>query len=406
MTTSARIMVAIASNQVLPNFMPAVLRRPDQVILLRSDNDSAIRRHTDRVKEALESAGIPTRILTGMPASDYAAMVRFLSNVKVRLESEWSQAEYELNITGGTKVMALAVVATLGTTPGSSVIYVDTAAGHIEVLQGADRRPQPLDDALELRPLLKLHGFTVESIASENDAWRESVMARESLTKTIAKSAFADSGKAVIRDMIMSAILSPERGADFRLHRSPRGAWEDILKKAKRLGLVEWDGARSLSFTSEAAADYFKGLWLEEYLWLGLRDQPGLQVFCSVKGFWGKDTEQSGLRDRGYNELDILVLKNNRLVVVECKTGEMSKSTTRVTEVLAKLNAMARACGGTMADALLVTFQELKVGDIERAKELNVRVYQGSHIRHSIRNIVGKESVADTQRKDVSPGLY
>lgn len=380
------LMVAIGTHQALPNFITAQQLKPDGVVIVCSDNDKAVVRHTHRVKEALASIGIPTRVISGLPSSGHAAMLAFLQAARDSLQKDYPDARYQLNITGGTKVMALAALQVFAREPETSVVYLDTAAGQLEYLQPEAQAPVPLQGSIPLRPFLKLHGFTVETVASDSPEWRERVELRQSLTNAIAKAAFADQGKSIVSLMnaTSSQFTTPEE--PFLLRTTPRGAWEDILKKSHRLGLVDWDGKRSVRFVSEEAARYFNGLWLEEYIWSKLAGQPGLDVHCSVKGYWGQDGADS--QTRGYNELDIMVLKDNRLHVLECKTGDFSRKTTPVTEVLAKLRQMAEACGGSLSEAMLVSFQEMKTGDITRANEIGVRVFHGQGIRLAPRFIL------------------
>lgn len=380
------LMVAIGTHQALPNFITAQQLKPDAVVIVCSDNDKTVVRHTHRVKEALESIGIPTRVILGMPSSGHADMLAFLQAARASLQKDYPDARYQLNITGGTKVMALAALRVFAREPDTAVVYLDTVAGHLEYLQPETQAPLPLQGSIPLRPFLKLHGFTVESVASDSAEWQARVMQRQSLTTAIAKSAFADNGKFIVSQLNAASSQFTSPVVALPLRTTPRGAWEDILKKSRRLGMVDWDDARSLRFVSEEAARYFNGLWLEEYIWSKLTGQSGLDVHCSVKGYWGQDGADS--QTRGYNELDIMVLKDNRLHVLECKTGELSRKTTPVTEVLAKLRQMAEACGGSLSEAMLVSFQEIKTGDITRANEIGVRVFHGQSIRLAPRFIL------------------
>ena len=381
------IQVAIGTLQPLPNYITASQLKPDVVAMIRTSNDHNVVRHTSRVCEALQSFGIKVHTFPGLPASGYAEIRQFMEGVLHSLYQAHPDARFQLNMTGGTKVMAVAALTVFGSQPDCEVVYLDTHAGQIEYLQPAHRAPLPTSERLDLRPFMKLHGFNVETIASEDPAWCERVTQRSTLTNQIAKTAFAPSGNQTIGIMNRAGIQCGNNLSTFSLSKPARGTLLEILQKSSRIGLIDWDQKLTFRFINEDAASFFAGGWLEEYLWLKLSAHTELNVHCSVKGFWARDENTGSPEGKGYNELDLIVFRGHRFYVIECKTGVLDKTTTQVTEVLAKLAQLAKASGGSLAEALLVSYRPIREGDKARAVEMGVRVYDAENIRLASRFI-------------------
>ena len=84
------------------------------------------------------------------------------------------------------------------------------------------------------------------------------------------------------------------------------------------------------------------------------------------------------------NEIDIGMLKDNRLYIIECKTRRFTgqKNNGEGSEVLYKLDSLRDLIGGLQARAMLVSFNEIKNHDRNRAKELHINLCCYTDIRN------------------------
>ena len=105
----------------------------------------------------------------------------------------------------------------------------------------------------------------------------------------------------------------PEKGDKERI--------KTVLNKFEREGLLQYD-LQQITFTDKAALKYVHGGWLEEHVLSAVKDIKGLQDYALggeiIKlGATASKQKQDGKAD---NELDVIVLMNNNLHIIECKT--------------------------------------------------------------------------------------
>ncbi|MDD2661384.1 MAG: DUF1887 family CARF protein [Methylococcales bacterium] len=70
------------------------------------------------------------------------------------------------------------------------------------------------------------------------------------------------------------------------------------------------------------------------------------------------------------NEIDIGLIKANRLHLIECKTKKFEQSA----DVLYKLDSLRDLMGGLQGRAMLVSFNHLDKSSRARAQELNIKL--------------------------------
>ena len=80
------------------------------------------------------------------------------------------------------------------------------------------------------------------------------------------------------------------------------------------------------------------------------------------------------------NEIDIGVIKANRLHLIECKTQRFKED--KDADVLYKLDSLRDLMGGLQGRAMLVSFNALDKASRARARELNIQLCCQSDLRH------------------------
>ena len=135
-------------------------------------------------------------------------------------------------------------------------------------------------------------------------------------------------------------------------------------------GLCKING-HSLRFTDESARFNANGGWLEMHTYaccLNLKNACGLQDVASNIVI----NRQPAGRAVVKNEIDICLIKANRLHLIECKTQQFKED--KDADVLYRLDSLRDLMAGLQGRALLVSFNHLDKPGLARAKELNIEL--------------------------------
>ncbi|WP_277750360.1 Card1-like endonuclease domain-containing protein [Pseudoalteromonas phenolica] len=73
------------------------------------------------------------------------------------------------------------------------------------------------------------------------------------------------------------------------------------------------------------------------------------------------------------NELDIVIMANNKLHLIECKTKKFDKG--EGNQVIYKLDSLTDLLGGIQARAALISYKGIRTHEQLRAKELEIELF-------------------------------
>jgi hypothetical protein len=149
------------------------------------------------------------------------------------------------------------------------------------------------------------------------------------------------------------------------------------------LGLWRRVDDKTIEFTDEAAARYLSGGWLEEYAALTMLDL-GVD-----RAHWGVgvkirpiDVARAASKDHAakdkdsLNELDLAIVWRNRLLVIECKTGQQLGKESQ--EILNKIEAIRNYAAGSFGTAWLLSARYVSkdAATVQRAKEYRIDIFE------------------------------
>ena len=362
--------ICILSGQVLPNLIPALQERPGSVWVLASD-DMVGQGRDSRLAGLLEKAGIACSFEKGLPSHGYAAIRRFAL--------EWSSrsgVDIEasvLNITGGNKLMTLALVDALGPRV-SRVIYTDTANGQLEVIPRDGHpamAPIALQSVVDVDTALAAQGMTVTESLDLDEGWRDRAAERRDLTKHLGRNAGTLAQFIGALNRVANAALD-DRGEQLAeprqwFSRPPLGEWRQATKRIANAGQVVWDGECGLTFDTVEKARYLAGGWLEEFAWHQVRALRPFDVRAGVRGAWDNTT-------KGSNELDLVVTHGNRLLLVECKTLRLGRNDNDDDRLLYKLDSVGDDVKGIFGDVVLLSARTPSDAVRDRARQHGIHV--------------------------------
>ena len=360
------IQICLVSDQAAANLLPALDPdlRPAEVVLLVTgkmlDRGTAL-------QKVLQEAGVSSR---AVPLSDEHDLERLKNEILSLIDQLDESEEISLNLTGGTKLMALAAQS-IGEQAGWGMFYVDADTDELVWLSEPARR-QPLKQQLRLRHYLAGYGFTSGSKAASLPVMDDvqpllMTLVRQlgSMTKPIGQLNWlaqqAEDKRRTQIQMIGGQLDDP--------------AFEALLRNFDEAGLLRVEN-NTLIFKDDRARDFVKGGWLEHHVF---RTVASLADELAIRD---KAANLEVVDDRGVkNELDIAFLAGNRLHVIECKTARMDRGRdSKANDTLFKLSEIGRRVGGSASRAMLVSYRPLGKSELQLARALRVETVSAAGV--------------------------
>ncbi|MFM2004923.1 MAG: hypothetical protein RLZZ09_578 [Pseudomonadota bacterium] len=359
--------VLLVSHQAAPNLLAALDPglKPAEAVLVVSDK---MRERADALERVLREAGVRTHRQQLPNEHDYPALEAALMDLAAERDGE----AIALNVTGGTKLMALAAQS-IALAAGWKVFYVDADTDEVIWLGRQAGQRQRLTEQLRLRHYLMGYGFTLGASsprplpdAGQEDLIHTLLLQIGSLEKPLGQLNWLAQRAEDRRSL--SITLDAEK-------LQPDPNLEALLRQFQAAGVLTVTGA-AITFPDEARRGFAKGGWLEQHLHrvvsglggtLGLRDlAANLEV-----------TDAGGVT----NELDLAFLARNRLFIVECKTARMDKpNAPKANDTLFKLAEIVRRVGGLGARGLLASYRPLRDSEQRLARALGIELVCGPEL--------------------------
>lgn len=356
----------MVSDQAAPNLLAALdpALRPEEAVLVVSRKMQA---RASALGGVLCEAGVKTSYVALSDEHDFHKLEQELFD---KVASTHEGRSIALNVTGGTKLMALAAQS-IARTAEWSVFYVDIDMDEVIWLSGGRPR-QRLSEHLRLRHYLRGYGFGIE-----DESRRALTEPRHfALLDTLAIQ--AGSLEQPLSQLNWLAQESEDRKT-LKVRLSPqqmdsRGL-ETLLRNFAEAEVLHVSG-ETLTFASEADRAFAKGGWLEQYVYkrlcgtaheLAIRDKAANLVVVDDEGV--------------KNELDVAFMARNRLFVIECKTARMDKpEAPKANDTLFKLSEIRRRVGGLGARGMLVSYRPLRDEEKRLAAALGIELVCGGEL--------------------------
>lgn len=366
--------ICLLSEQPTPNIGPAIDPRlkPDVLVLLVTRQQAERVPHYEAV---LRPRGIKVETAQLEDPFSWEETCQVVEQQIARLGSQGVL----INATGGTKPMSIGAYMA-GFQKSVPVFYVHD--DRIEWLStDGDRHVFPwdvdqLEDRINLKDFLRVHGVQKtgkfdKRILPERKAVAREIIATRGLQRGVryvnwAGSQCRDKGR-LTHDMSIEDQNSEDCQA--------------VLDKFRDAGLIRFKTKNTLEFVDADALRWCTGGWLEDHVAetvQRLGKESDLRIQDSAHGvtvrYFG-DRPGSTAGDAEHNEADVVVLANNQLYLIECKTRYMtSAKRVRATEALYKLATLRRELGGSQARAMFVSYFDLSPADKRRASDLGIQL--------------------------------
>jgi hypothetical protein len=359
--------VCMVSQQATPNFIAALdgRFRPKEVILLVSA-DMAERARW--LEAAFSSLAIATSVRRINDPWNIAATQEEILNVLIECDGK----DVALNVTGGTKPMAIAAQEVFRS-QNRPIFYVHPENNQIVPLF-PHGEPFVIEERMRLPDHLAIHGFR-ELQRDLRDFPERYHMLCEEWIKEVER--FAQPLRTI-------NFLAQQAKGSLRVElRSPEKMQHalELIEKLDSYGIANLH-AKELVFPDESARFFTNGGWLELHAARVIKDLAGGRHIQDMAR--SLKVESDG---RVINEIDVAVLAANRLYLVECKTKYLAaQDAASGTEMLYKLDSLT-ALGGLNTRGAIISFQQLNAYDRQRAKDLRIKVIEGGQLRNLDRHL-------------------
>jgi hypothetical protein len=365
------IHLILISAQSIPNITPILDERfrPDQVIMLLSES---MKTKADHLELVYKPRGIK---VSRWPIEDAWDIVHIRERV-TELLAEFKDFDIVLNATCGTKLMSIAAYEVFRVA-GKPIFYIHPNKDHLIWMYPQDLPSVDLRDKIKLKEYFLSYGATQVKENYKDDVssgMRKLTQEIINNIKLYAPELSTLNRYARKRNTLRSETIATKQSDAF---------WQ-LVALFQQAGLLESRNVQ-LIFKDEASRFLVNGGWLEMYAYaccLNLQERLGIQdIACGVSVHRLTKGRSSS------NELDIALLKDNRLYLLECKTGNIEKNS-KGAETLYKLDSIKGSLAGIQAKSMLVSFNPIKADNLGRAKEYNIEICCSEDLKFLEKRIV------------------
>jgi hypothetical protein len=363
------IHILLVSAQAAPNLLPAFDPeiKPKEVILLVTGK-------MESRASALEAVFREASVKVSRVALDDEHDFSSLEEVLLGLAASRDGEDIALNVTGGTKLMALAAQS-VAQAAKWRVFYVDIDTDEV-IWLGKETQRKKLAGSLRLPHYLKGYEFQLEKGIERPQANRNH---HELLQTLIRQVASLEAPLGTLNFLAQEAGYKNTLSIALTPEQHDSRSLEALLRHFESAGVLSSESG-TIRFASEQDRAFANGGWLEHH------------VYQTVSGLHG----QLALRDKAANlvvvdgdgvknELDIAFIARNRLFVIECKTARMDnaragKDSNKANDTLFKLSEICRRVGGLGTRGMLASYRQLADAEKKLAHALGIDVIAGGEL--------------------------
>lgn len=358
-----KTLISLISAQTLPNILFAREQGAfDRYILVSTEQMKA---------KGRDQVLIDTLNLTN--AETIWVISDSLEDIQQKLATlEYADDEaFTVNLTGGTKMMAIGVY-NFFIRRNSRMYYM--AIGKNTVVQvhpEVSKKEQPLNYRTSLKEYLDAYQVQVEaqSWQNKNTLFQPSLLTQKCYQSNNRSGRFR-AGWKPLRDREIQRALK-----NIGYIPLASSGFERIKENLERLDYTTQVPGQ----LSQQESEYFSGQWLEEYMYFLLKEK--LSLSDDNIGLNIKINEDGSRRLQAGNEFDILFVKDNRLYVIECKTGVAGFSVKPFNDYAYKLAALRNFFGLGVKLCLFIqqpTPENKEDFYEKRSSLLNIHTYDGN----------------------------
>ncbi len=360
-----RFLISLVGGQPMPNLLANLELMPATALFLMSAQTRDVYNNLQRV-------------LTG---KGVACASHLVSPFQIKSIEEACQtilgsmppsAEVMINLTGGTKMMSIAAFAV------ASKAQLPTIYLNGNQLYRFDQQCQSqLSYRLGLADCLAVHGIQI--LSQQNGGGAKRPMG----SKIRSLGPYAGRFSRLLRTMRTHYQKNNHSIKAFEHSANPQESQAEIyvLQQFHQSGVIrnyrnQLKHSQFDLVQEPQVRSFINGSWVEHFTYLmAQRVVPDeIRINAHIQDAAGAQ-----------NEIDVLLIKDNRLVAISCKTRRQIQSRGgQYNEHLQALSALTRKIGGLFSQAFLVVSEEIKPnsGDADRARSEGIQIINPKQFPH------------------------
>lgn len=331
MSSKEQVLVCLLSEQLIPNLLSIHTLNPDRLALVATRRMQE-EKGAERLLKALKCGGADYEGRYEVWPLESHKSVTDVTEVLNQGSLSRPDAEWMVNVAGGTKIMAIAAYQFFNA-KGARLYYVDVQNPG-DVISLSDGKLERSSHRLTCKEFLACYGF------SDNDTAKAEKIAEWffPLSQEIARSGrdgiqfnLGSNDKEIdrARNKLRDGKLKLPAGAIRLTSDALRTAFELELENRKKpqcppgLGEFELQDDSITGLPDKYTGEFLTGNWLEVFIYGMLRKHADALMISDVR-IGLKPTPADPAADRKNpepNELDVTFVREYSLCAVECKTG-------------------------------------------------------------------------------------
>jgi hypothetical protein len=321
----------------MPNIIPAILYKPEKVILLTTKEEY---KTAENISMVLNKYDLGCEIF-----KDYVSAydLNSVSDAINKIVNMYSEKELNLNITGGTKLMAIAAYE-IFRYHKLNIMYCDTFDENIIYFKNGEIVKEKYSNVkISVVDYLRAYGFKPNLAQNKSKKFESTNLLNFIKTHLIEYIKFSKS------------IRFRNGSKKSRMNNSPKDF--ELIKKDKEISVTYKQ--TEIFKSSNSNYQYLIGFWLEDFIYNFIKSNiPNIEI---EKNYYILSKSDSP------NEIDVIFSKNGKLYLISCKTGEFNKLD------LFELEGLRNLAGGTFGKAYLVTLSNVSKSIQMRANEMYIK---------------------------------
>ena len=358
--------VCIVSDQPIPNYIPVLDKdfRPKEVILLVTEQMHA--RAEALTKVLKERCGCKVQSIAIEGEYDMQEMKEKVLAQILKLKEE--KENIALNLTGGTKPMAIAAYNTFRDADFPTFYFTERTNEVLQMESGERFILQP--PKIHIEDYFQLYGYPVRS---KNKITRTVPQERQKIGDIlVADNEHFARALSTLNYDISEARRNNPNTLTVRLNYPNTPNLKEILNLLEKHKLLTLRGS-SVQFINKDALQYANGGWLEEYVFNEIKNIPNIQdIALNIE----IENERKGIKQN--NELDVAFLHKNILYILECKTKNY-KGEEQAQHELYKLETLKKL-GGIRTQTAFLSYRELPFHIRDRAEGADIEIIEQEDI--------------------------
>lgn len=375
------IHVCLVSDQAAPNLLPILDSefKPQKAVFVISTKDE-IKEKANSLKLAFKQNDIDVDILELSDEFDFQSMETELFDLLSSYENE----NIALNVTGGTKLMAIAAQNVFsGVKP---IFYINTNKEEIIFISKENDKHIPvqkLNTKTLINTYLSSYGVSVLKNKDDFNFYKLAVFTERFVRR-----------QEDYKDIISKLNLLAFNASNSKLETNFTNYSNDlklILEDLADEGLVRLNGD-IVDFKNEQTRSFLNGNWLEYFTY-----KQANGIADVIDADWNVEVVNSKYEKNKIgvnNELDVIFMAKNKFHIIECKTinFEIPENRDKLQSYLDKLKSL-KDYGGSLTKVCLVSFYPIPQATKHRAEKDNIEIiddYRIKNLKERIQNWIKK----------------